>query len=125
MIRTAAYSACVILALLAVFQMALVAGAPIGRFAWGGQHDVLPVRLRVGSCVSIALYVVFALILLGRADAIDAFPDAVTRSGTWALVAYFSLGVVVNGVSRSKPERNTFAPVSLMLAALCLVVALS
>lgn len=125
MVRTAAYSACVILALLAVFQMALVAGAPIGRFAWGGQHDVLPGRLRVGSSVSIVLYVVFALILLGRADVIAAFPDAVTRVGTWALVVYFSLGVVLNGVSRSKPERNTFTPVSVVLAALCLVVALS
>ena len=44
----------VILAALAVFQLALAAGAPLGRFAWGGSHEVLPPRLRVGSLVSIA-----------------------------------------------------------------------
>lgn len=125
MVRAAAVAACVILAALGVFQAALATGAPIGRFAWGGQHDVLPTRLRIGSAISIVVYVVMALILLGRADVAAAFPDGVARIGVWVLTAYFSLGVVVNAFSRSKPERNTFVPVCLVLAVLCLVVALS
>jgi len=45
--------------------------------------------------------------------------------GTWVLFAYFLLGVVMNALSRSRPERWTMAPLSLVLAALTLVVALS
>jgi hypothetical protein len=53
--QLAAIVACAVLAGLTVFQAALIAGAPLGRFAWGGQHDVLPAKLRIGSAVSIAL----------------------------------------------------------------------
>ena len=42
----------------------------------------------------------------------------------WVLFGYFALGIVMNGISRSKPERNTMTPVSLLLAALVLMVAL-
>ena len=107
-----------------MFQVALIAGAPIGRFAWGGQHDVLPSRLRIGSAVSIVLYALFAVVLLDRAGVIDVLPDIVSTVGAWVLVAYFALGIVLNGISRSKPERNLMAPVSLVLAVLSLLVAL-
>ena len=120
----AAVVACVILGLLAVFQVALAAGAPIGRFAWGGQHDVLPQRLRVGSVVSVVLYTAFALVLLDRADVMDAMPDGVSRVGAWVLAAYFLIGVVMNGISRSRPERYTMAPVSALLCVASTVVAL-
>ena len=45
-VQVAAIAACILMAALAVFQAALIAGAPLGRFAWGGQHDVLPAKLR-------------------------------------------------------------------------------
>lgn len=120
----AAVSACVLLAALAVFQLALIAGAPIGRFAWGGQNQVLPPRLRVGSVVSIVLYAVFAMIVLDRAAVIDVVPDPFSQVGTWIITAYLALGVIMNAISRSKAERYTMTPVALVLAALFLVVAI-
>ncbi len=121
----AAIAATVVLALLAIFQLGLIAGAPIGRFAWGGQHRVLPVRLRVGSVVSIVLYALFAVILLERSGLIAALgnPTAVAV-GAWVVFAYMLLGIVMNGISRSKLERNTMVPVTLILAVLSLIVAI-
>jgi hypothetical protein len=111
---------------LAVFQAALIAGVPIGRFAWGGQHEVLPRRLRIGSVVSIVLYAAFALVILERAALVSIFGSAgFLEVACWVLFGYFALGIIMNGISRSKPERNTMAPVSLVLAALVLVVALA
>ena len=55
MTALAAIVATVILGLLAVFQLALVAGAPLGHLAWGGRSRVLPTRLRIGSVVSIVI----------------------------------------------------------------------
>jgi hypothetical protein len=41
------------------------------------------------------------------------------------LVAYFVLGIGLNSISKSKPERWTMAPLCAVLAALTLIVALS
>lgn len=54
----------VILALVAVFQIALAAGAPWGRLAWGGAYEVLPAKLRIGSLVSVLIHVLAVLSLL-------------------------------------------------------------
>lgn len=117
--------ACIILGCLAVFQVALVAGAPIGRFAWGGQHDVLPRKLRIGSIVSILLYALFGYTALAQAGLV---PVLVNQSFTgvfmWVLTGYFTLGVVMNAISRSKPERYVMTPVALVLAILFLLLSL-
>ena len=72
----AAIALTVILAALAVFQLALALGAPLGRFAWGGQHRVLPTGLRVGSLVSIVVYAVIVVLALDKVGLIDVVPDA-------------------------------------------------
>jgi hypothetical protein len=120
----AAIALCVILAVLAVFQLALIFGAPIGRFAWGGQHRVLPMKLRIGSAVSIVIYAIIAVLALDRAGLVDVVPDVVSTVAMWVVFAYFVLGIGMNAISRSKPERYTMAPVSLVLAVLSLLVVL-
>lgn len=125
MIEFAAIVASIILAALAVFQVALIIGAPIGRFAWGGQHDVLPTKLRIASASSILLYGIFALVALASAG-IMAIPisSEIVVALTWILTGYFCLGIVMNGISRSKPERMLMTPVAAILALLFLYIAL-
>jgi hypothetical protein len=41
----------------------------------------------------------------------------------WVLTAYFALGVLMNGISRSRPERLIMTPTALVLAALYLILA--
>ncbi|MCF6744269.1 hypothetical protein E9529_08255 [Blastococcus sp. KM273128] len=124
MITGAAVLACAVLGGLAVFQVALAAGRPWGRFAWGGQHDVLPPRLRTGSAVSVVLYLVFAVVILQAAGLVAVLTATVADVGIRVLTGYFALGVVLNGISRSRPERFVMTPLVLVLAACCLVVAL-
>ena len=121
----AAIALTVILALLAVFQLALALGAPLGRFAWGGQHRVLPTRLRIGSLVSIVIYGLVAVLALDKVGLIDVVPDVVSDIGMWIVFAYFVLGIPLNAISRSKSERYTMTPVVAVLAVLSLLVALS
>jgi hypothetical protein len=116
--------AVVVLAGLAVFQALLVAGRPLGRFAWGGQHVVLPTGLRVGSAVSIALYGGFAVLILCAAGALTVLPAGFVDVAIWFLTGYFLLGIGLNAISRSRPERMVMTPVVLVLAAVCLVLAL-
>jgi hypothetical protein len=121
---TAALVGTALLGALAVFQALLVAGAPLGRFAWGGQHVVLPAGLRIGSAVSIALYGVFALLILQTAGAVRLLPSGVVDVGMWVLTAWFTVGIALNAASRSRPERLVMTPVVLVLAVVCLVLAL-
>ncbi|MFG6401660.1 hypothetical protein [Microbacterium sp. P04] len=122
----------VILAALAVFQLALASGAPIGRFAWGGQHRVLPLRLRVGSAVSILIYAFIVLVAFTRLGVGNWYPEAAifrllpedfAIAAMWVVFAYFCVGIVMNAVSRSRPERYTMVPVCAVLAVLSLCVA--
>jgi hypothetical protein len=114
----------VILAALAIFQLALAFGAPLGRFAWGGQHRALPVRLRIGSAVSIVIYALIDVIAWDRVGAINVFAEPFSEVAMWVIFAYFVLGILMNALSRSKPERYTMVPVSAVLAVLSFFIAL-
>lgn len=109
---------------LAVFQTLLIAGKPLGRFAWGGQNDVLPLGLRIGSALAIGLYALFALLMLQAADAFAVLPDGVADVGIWVLAGYFVFAVALNAASRSRSERLVMTPVTVALAAICLTLAL-
>lgn len=121
----AAIAFCLLLGGLALFQLALAAGAPLGGFAWGGGHERLPVKLRIGSLAAIVIYAAFALIVLERAGLVSLLPYAsIARIGIWIVIAYLALGVAMNALSRSKPERYTMTPLALTLCVLALVVAI-
>ena len=121
----AAAAACTVLASLAVFQGALIGGAPWGRLAWGGQHKVLPPGLRIGSALSIVLYAVFGYAAAAQAGLVlPLVNESVTSVSMWVLTAYFALGVVMNGISRSKPERLAMTPTAIILTALYLILAI-
>src|SRR5215218_2242620 len=116
--------AVVVLAGLAVFQGLLVAGQPLGRFAWGGQYTVLPTGLRIGSAVSIALYGGFAVLILCATGVLSVLPAGFVEVAMWVLSGYFVLGIVMNAISRSRPERLLMTPLVTVLAGVSLVLAL-
>lgn len=106
-------------------QAALAAGQPLGRFAWGGQHRVLPNRLRIASAISIALYAGFAAIMLGQAKLISlSAPAWITDRGILVLAGYFTPGIVANALSRSRPERLVMTPVAATLSVCAWIIAL-
>jgi hypothetical protein len=113
-----------LLTLLSVFQLALVFGAPLGHFAWGGKHKVLPKNLRIGSIVSILLYVGFAILIISKAGFWEIVTnETVISVGLWSITSYLALGILLNAVSRSKPERYTMTPVVLVLTVCFFIIA--
>ena len=85
---------------------------------------MLPARLRVGSAVSILIYGLIATIAWDRAGAVDVFPEPFSEIAMWVVFAYFVLGILVNAISRSKPERYTMVTVSIVLAVLSFLIAM-
>jgi hypothetical protein len=122
--EAAAVVAAALIAVLAVFQVALALGAPAGAASWGGTHPgVLPPRLRVASAVAgVLVYPPIALLVLDAGGVVDLGWD-VGPVWLWVLAGFFLLGTIANLASRSKVER-VWAPVSLALAVCCGVIAL-
>jgi hypothetical protein len=110
---------------IAVFQLALALGAPLGRAAWGGANAVLPMRLRRASAVAAVVWAAAAVLILARAGLLALpLPDVALSVGVWVLVALSVVGALVNLASSSPWERFGWAPYAATLAVLSLVVAL-
>jgi hypothetical protein len=108
---------------LALFQLALASGARLGAFAFGGARQRLPLGYRIGSVISVLIYGVCAAIILDRAGLWHLFAGEISKIGAWVVVVLMSLGVVLNAISRSRPERFTMTPVALALTACAIMVA--
>ena len=87
---------------------------------------MLPASLRAASVISIILYTIFAGIILSKVEIVTFIKSPVLIDmGIWVLAVYFAVGVLINGISRSKPERNLMTPVALVLAITTVLIALN
>lgn len=113
------------LGVVALFQVAIAFGAPVGRASWGGTHEgVLPRNLRAASAIAAVVWTLAALVILGRAD-LGPLSGGFTHWAAWVLVGVLALGSVMNAASKSRWERYGWAPFTMTLAVLCAVVAAS
>ena len=110
-----------------VFQIALVAGAPWGEYTMGGQHPgKLPGQFRITAAVSAIIMIAQSGHYLAQAGilspALSPFQNTIVN---WFWFGFAVLGLIVNSISRSKKERNTWVPV-LPVSTICtLLVALN
>ncbi len=105
---------------IAFFQIALIAGAPLGRYAQGGQHDgALPLSGRIIAAVSIPVVLFQGIAILSAAG----FPGLGWPAWTgWAAFGVQVVSTVLNWITPSKPERALWGPVMLVMSAMALVV---
>jgi hypothetical protein len=107
-------------AALAVFEAALAVGAPLGDGAWGGSAAHLTTGQRVASSATPAFWIAAIAVVRARAAG---RAGRRYRWGTWGLVAVLGVSALLNVASESAWENYLFAPVGVVLAGLCGVVA--
>ena len=124
--QTASIIMAIVLFVVELFQLALVLGAPMGEYAFGGQNPgKLPTRFRIASAFSFAVLVALAGHYLAQAGVFTpVLPELPNSWVNWALVAFFSVGLIMNSISRSKKERQMWVPVLLLSVVLAVIVAL-
>jgi hypothetical protein len=105
---------------IAFFQVALILGAPLGRYTQGGQNDgALPMSGRIIAAVSIPVVLFQGLAILSAAG----FPGLGWPFWTgWVALAVTGVSTVLNWMTPSKPERMVWGPIMLVLTAMALVV---
>lgn len=109
-----------------VFQLAIILGAPLGEYAFGGQNKgSLPKNLRIGSVITSLLYLGIIGHLLAQLGHLPRLLSPSLNSATnWIIVGLFSLALVMNTITRSNKERAIWAPVALVLLVTSIVIAL-
>lgn len=124
---TAALVQVAIALVVVVFQLALVAGAPWGEYTMGGRNKGrLPRLLRISATVSAVIMLAQAGHYLAQAGVLPPLLDPRgSNVVNWIWFGFSIAGLIVNSISRSKKERNTWVPVLLASAACTLLVALN
>lgn len=108
---------------LGVFQSALAFGAPLGHAAWGGDSADLTAGQRIGSAVSVVLYVAAAAVVLARVGLSNRPRNHRLLTWTpWFLACLFAMSAVANFASQSRWENYLLGPIGVALAVLCVIV---
>ena len=117
------FAACA--ALVILFQLALVGGAPWGHLTQGGGREGrLPPLNRGAAALSGVLMAASAAVVLAHAGAALPAWEGATRPWMWAVVGLSALTVLANAASRSRAERALWLPIGLVLLATSLLVVL-
>ncbi len=107
-----------------LFQLGLVAGLPMGEFAWGGGHPGrLPDPMRLASLGSIAILLFIEAIILSHSGIILPRLQRFANSVRWVVVGYWALGVFLNLITPSFWERVIWVPVTALLFVSSFVIA--
>ncbi|MDL2301896.1 hypothetical protein LJC58_06035 [Lachnospiraceae bacterium OttesenSCG-928-D06] len=109
----------ILFSILVIMTVLVACGLPLGEFTMGGQHKVLPKKLRIMAIFSVFVQL-FALIIVLQAGGHLGlwFSPKITKYICIFFAVYLSLNTIMNFLSKSKKERFVMTPLSLV-AAIC------
>ena len=109
----------VLFGVIATMTVLVACGLPLGKFTMGGQHKILPKKLRVVAIISVAIQIFAMIIILQAGGFISLWLSfKVTKYICFFFAAYLSLNTVMNMISKSRKEKYVMTPISL-IAAIC------
>lgn len=110
----------------ALFQLAIVLGAPVGDYSYGGQHDgVLPVKFRVVSAGSFLVMLAIAGHYLAQIGFFTPlFGGQFNTLANWSLVGFFALAALLNNITKSEKEKRVFGSLAIAMLLSAILVAI-
>jgi len=113
-------------AVIAIFQLSLALGAPLGEFTLGGKFPgKLPPKIRLAAIFQIIILVIFVITVASKSGiAFLSFYNLV-KIAIWAVFAFFILGSLLNFSSPSKKERLVMGPLNLVALICTFIVAIT
>jgi len=109
----------------ALFQLALVFGAPMGEYAYGGQMPgKLPIPYRVASAVSFLLLLAIAGRYLAQLGLVPKLlSDDLNQWVNWGLIGFAAAAAVMNNITRSVKEKRLWGSTTIAMLIAAIVVA--
>lgn len=125
-IQIAAIIGTVILTGVAIFQILLLLGFPLGEYSWGGRHKgVLPPIFRWMSLPSAILLLFMGFVLLIHTKVVSISGTLIpTHIWVWIITIFLGLNTLGNLASKSRGEKLVMTPLSGITFVSCLVVSI-
>ncbi len=110
----------------ALFQLALVLGAPMGEYAYGGQMPgKLPIQYRVSSAVSFVLLLAIAGHYLAQLGIVPKLlSPELNQWVNWGLIGFAAAAAVMNNITKSAKEKRLWGSTTIAMLIAAIVVAL-
>ncbi len=108
----------------ALFQLALVFGAPMGEYAYGGQMPgKLPIPYRVSSAISFLLMLAIAGHYLAQLGVVPKLlSPELNQWANWGLIGFAALAAVMNNITRSVKEKRLWGSTTIAMLIAAIVV---
>jgi len=110
----------------ALFQLALVLGAPMGEYAYGGQiPGKLPIQYRVSSAVSFVLLLAISGHYLAQMGVVPKLlSPELNQWVNWGLIGFAAAAAVMNNITKSAKEKRLWGSTTIAMLIAAIVVAL-
>ena len=103
----------VLLLAVAVMEILLIAGQPLGEFTMGGRHKVLPPLYRIFAASSVILQLFGAAVILQGGGLMNMwFAGNVIKIICFVFAGFFAVNTVMNLISPSKKEKYVMTPLA-------------
>lgn len=117
MIRNIASIICAIITFgMALLQLSLTFGAPLGEYILGGQHKVLPKRMRLTSCTFALIFTFIGLSYLQRGNVLSLGLNSNVLNVIIIINTLFlAYAIIGNGfLTKSNKEKYVMTPLSII-----------
>ena len=112
----------VLLLAVAIMEVLLIIGLPLGEFTMGGRHKVLPPMYRIFAASSIILQLFGATMLLQGGGLMNMwFAGKVIKIICFVFAGFFAVNTIMNIISPSKKEKYVMTPLA-AIEACCFAV---
>jgi len=106
----------VLFGVIAIMTVLVACGLPLGEFTMGGQHKILPKKLRVAAVISVAIQIFAMIIILQAGGFISLWLSfKATKYICFFFAASLSLNTIMNMISKSRKEKYVMTPLSLIV----------
>ena len=113
----------VLLFAVAVMEVLLIFGLPLGEFTMGGRYKVWPRKLRPVAASQLAVQIFALYILLAASGTLPCFiSENVTKIICFVFTVFFLGNTVMNFFSTSKKEKYIMTPMS-AVSSICFLLA--
>ena len=110
----------------ALFQIAIVLGAPLGEYAYGGQNPgILKLPFRIASVFSALVMFAIAGHYLAQLGVFTPLLDSAGNSiANWGFAVFAGLSAIANNITRSQKEKRLWGgtTIAMLLAAVIVAV---
>lgn len=111
--------------IIAIFQLALALGAPLGEYTMGGKFPgKLPMKMRIAALAQIIILLFFVFIVMTKAGMAFEQYYSIGRIGIWFIVLFFVFGSIMNISSSSKKEKLVMGPANIIALICTLIIAI-